>query len=112
MGEGPSKGKHSQRLVFSRVAEIPGLDNPALGSIDIFLVLDLLDANANAILGEDDILLAHALLGRLADLADAEVDLVADPSGAGEDEKEDDEREDLPGKRGRVLTRAEAGSWV
>ena len=41
--------------------QVPRVDNPALGGIDLPLVLDVLDANLQAVLGPDDVLLTHAL---------------------------------------------------
>lgn len=93
-----------QGLIFPGVSEVPGLDNPTLGGVDIFLILDLLDTDTDAVLGEDDVLLAHALRRRLLYLGEAEIDLVADPGRAGEYDEEDDERDKLAGERRAVST--------
>lgn len=82
------------RIILGR-PQIPGLDDPALRRVDVFLVLDLLDADAHAVLCEDNVLLAHALRGRLGHFGDAEVDLVADPGADADDGEDDDEGEDL-----------------
>ena len=82
-------------LLLVLAAHVPGLDDPALGGVDVLLVLDVLDADAQAVLCEDDVLLAH-LLGDVAPHADdAEVDLVADEGQAADDDEGDDEREEL-----------------
>lgn len=76
-------------------AQVPGLDEVTLGGVDLALVLDVLDADAEPVLGEDDVLLAHALGDVPLHLGDAEVDLVADPGEAGEDEDGEEEGEEL-----------------
>lgn len=50
-----------QLFLLLRLAKVPGFDNPALGLVNIFLVLHMLYTDAHAILGEDDVLLAHSL---------------------------------------------------
>lgn len=85
-------------VFFALVAEIPCLDYPALRGIDVIFVADLLDAHADAVLGEDDVLLAHALRRRLLHLGDAEVDLVAYPAADDDDDEENDKGDELPGQ--------------
>lgn len=90
-----ARGSANAPLVVRGCPQIPGLDHKALCRVDVILIADLLDAHLDAIFGEDEVLLAHALGGRFGHLADAEVDLVADP-GADADNGEDDyEGEDL-----------------
>lgn len=55
----------------------------------------MLHADLQAILGEDDVLLAHALRDVAAHLVNAEVDLVGDPGEGGENEDGEDEGEKL-----------------
>lgn len=55
----------------------------------------MFDADLEAILGEDDILLIHAGRSRGANLLPAEVDMVANPADYAENREEDDEWEDL-----------------
>ena len=86
------------RLIILCGTQIPRLDDKALCRIHVVLVLDLLDAHAQAILGEDDVLLAHALRRRLGHLADTQVDLVADPGADADDGEDDYEGEDLAGR--------------
>ncbi len=81
-------------------SHVPGLDDPALGGVDVLLLLDVLDADAEAVLGEDDVLLGHAGLGVVADLGRAEVDLVPDEGDAAEDGQEDEEGQELAGVLG------------
>lgn len=57
----------------------------------------MLDADLEAVLGEDHVLLGELLLGVGADLGRAQVDLVADEGAAAEDDEEDDEGEELAG---------------
>lgn len=61
-------------------AEVPGLDDPALRGIDIFLVLHVPDADTHAVLCEDNVLLSHALRGGVAELGGGNVDLVKNPA--------------------------------
>lgn len=84
---------------------VPGLDDPLLGGVDVSLVVDVLDADAEAVLCEDDVLLLHAVARLLLDLVGRQVDLVADPAQAADDGEEDDERKELAkgGRRGRRL---------
>lgn len=91
---------NSQLLILLCHAQIPRLDGPPLGGIDVLFVLDVLDTDAHAVLGEDDIFAAHALRGRLAHLADAEVDVVADPGANAEDGEDDDQWEELAREEG------------
>lgn len=51
------------------------------------LVVDVPDADLDAVLGEDDVARGESVLGVLADLGDADVDLVADEAGACDDEE-------------------------
>lgn len=81
---------------FLLLSQIPSLDDITLRLIDIFLVLDLLDADLDAILCEDDVFLAHALRGLFRHLGGGEVDLVEDPADAAYDGEGDDEGEELP----------------
>ena len=97
-----------QRLVLLGVAEVPRLDDPALRSVDVLFVLDVLNADAHAVLCEDDVLLAHALRGRLAELVGGEVDLVEDPADAGEDDEGDDEGEELSACEAKVSETVDA----
>lgn len=83
-------------LTDSIPAQIPSLDDPTLGFIDVVLVRGVLDANANAVLCEDDVLLAHALRGGLLDFVHGEVHLPKHPGYAGEEEKGNDEGDNLP----------------
>jgi hypothetical protein len=87
-----------RRLVRSRIAHIPGLDDHALCLVQILFVFDVLHADFDAISGEDDVLLVHALLGRRADLLGAHVDVVEDEAADANDDDEDDEGEELPVK--------------
>jgi hypothetical protein len=48
--------------IFCRIAKIPGLDNVFLSFVDDLLIVDVLDANAEAVLSEDDVLLIHLLM--------------------------------------------------
>lgn len=57
----------------------------------------MLDADADAVLCEDDVLAAHALGRGLAHLNEGEVDLVEDPAAAAEEGDGDDEGDDLAG---------------
>lgn len=66
-----------------------------MGGIDLALLFDLLDANPQAILGEDNVLLAHSFRDLTPHLGDAQINLVPDPGGGNEDGEEDDEREEL-----------------
>jgi hypothetical protein len=91
-------------------AQVPRLDDPALRAVDVVLVLDLLDADAQPVLGEDDVLLAHLLLGLRFDLAERQEDLVADPGEAREEGEGDDEGEDLAGGEG-LAWKGEGGEW-
>lgn len=70
-------------------SHIPGLDNPILRRIDVALLLDMLNADLEAVLGKDDVLLGHALVDIVPDLGDAEVDLVANEAGAAYEDEED-----------------------
>ena len=63
--------------------------------IDVLFVLDLLDADAHAVPSEDDVLLAHALRGRVADGLAGKVYVVADPGRDAKDYEDDDEGEEL-----------------
>lgn len=70
-------------------AGVPGLNNPRLGGVDIALVLDVLHADLDAVFGEDDVARGEAVLGILADLGGADVDLVAHEADTGHDEEQD-----------------------
>lgn len=61
---------NSHFLVFLGGGQIPCLDDVALRLVDIFFVLQVPDADAHAVLCEDDVLLAHALGRALADLGE------------------------------------------
>lgn len=61
----------------------------------------MLDADADAVLCEDDVLAAHALGRGFAHLGEGEVDLVEDPAAAADEGKGDNEGDDLA--RGRAL---------
>lgn len=74
---------------------VPRVDKPALGGVDLPLVLDMLKADLYAILGPDDVLLAHALRHVPAHLVGALVDMVAHKDEGSHDDEEDDEREEL-----------------
>lgn len=75
--------------------QVPRVDDPALGGIDLPLVLDMLKADLDAILGPDDVLLAHALRHVPAHLSRALVDMIAHKDEGSHDDEEDDEREKL-----------------
>lgn len=75
--------------------QVPSVDDPALGGIDLPLVLDMLKADLDAILGPDDVLLAHALRHVPAHLGGALVDMVAHEDEGSHDDEEDDERDKL-----------------
>ena len=53
------------------------------------------DADLDAVAGKDDVLLGHLRLGRVADVAGGEIDVVADPASDGDDGEEDDEGEEF-----------------
>lgn len=55
----------------------------------------MLDADAHAVLCEDDVLLGHAVARRLFDLVGGQVDLVAHKGGAAEEDEQEDEGEYL-----------------
>lgn len=76
-------------------AQIPGIDKVFLRGIDLVLMLDVLDADFNAVLGKYDMFLAHALRDGALHLVDAKIYLVANPCESGEDCEEDDEGEEL-----------------
>lgn len=78
-------------------AQVPCVDQVALCGINLALLLDVLDADPQAVFGEDDVLLAHLFRDIALYLRDAQVDLVADPGGPGGDGEEDDERNELAG---------------
>lgn len=60
----------SHLLVLLGAGQIPGLDDVALRLVDVLFVLHVPDADAHAVLCEDDVLLAHALGRALADLGE------------------------------------------
>ena len=64
--------------------------------VEVRLVLDVFDIDAQAVLGEDDVVLAHLLAGLRLDLDHGQVDLVADPGQAGQEEERDDQGQQLP----------------
>lgn len=76
-------------------AQIPSIDQIALGRIDLAFLFDLLDADPQTVLGEDDVLLAHSFRDLAPHLGHAEVDLIADPGSTSEDSQKDDEWEKL-----------------
>lgn len=86
---------YSHFLVLLGVGQIPGLDDVALRLVDVLFVLHMPDADAHAVLCEDDVLLAHALRRALADLGEGEVDLVEDPGDAADEGDGDGEGDDL-----------------
>ena len=80
-----------------RTPQLPGLDKKALGLVEVRLVPDVLDTDAQAaVLGEDDVVLVHLLAGLRLDLAHGQVDLVADPGQAGQEDECDDQGQQLP----------------
>ena len=79
-------------------AQLPRLDNPPLGFVDIALIPDGAHADAHPLFGEVDVAARHALLGGAADLDDALVDVVADDGEAAKDDGEEDEGDELPGE--------------
>lgn len=66
---------------------VPGLDDPGLRGVDVALVLDVLDADLHAVLGEDDVVRGEAVLGVGADLGRAHVHVVAHEADAGHHEE-------------------------
>lgn len=83
--------------------QFPRIHKISLRSVDLAFVLDVLDADLETVLGEDDILLAHALRDVAAHLADAEIDLVADPGKDDEDDCCEDEGKELPELGGKYM---------
>lgn len=82
-------------FVISDGACVPSLDNPRLGSIDIAFVLDMLDANFDAVLGDNDVTRGEAVLGIFANLGCSNINLVAHETDASHDQQQDDQRKDL-----------------
>jgi hypothetical protein len=82
-------------LVARPRTKVPSFDEQSLGGIDVVLVFNLLDADFQAVLGEDDVLGLHFLRGALGDLEKAKIDVVAYEGGTEEHNKEDDEGESL-----------------
>lgn len=78
-----------------RVAEVPGLDDPALGGVDVSLVLDMADTDAHAVLGEDDVLAGHLVACLPVDLIGGFPDVVADEGDATQDHQHDKQGQDL-----------------
>jgi len=56
----------------------------------------VLDANAHAVLGKDDVLGAHLLLGLRLDFEKRFVDLIANKCQPGEEDERDQKGKDLP----------------
>jgi len=82
--------------------QVPRFDKDALRLVYVVVVLDLLYAHLQAILGEDNVLLLHLLRGSIGDLHNREVDVVPDECKASQNRKEDNEREELgDGRLGR-----------
>jgi hypothetical protein len=52
-------------------AQVPGLDDPTLGGVDVALILDLLDTDLDALFCEYDVLVTHTLGRGLANFGDA-----------------------------------------
>ena len=84
-------------LVLGPGTQIPRLDQVPLRLVDIALGLDLLDANLQAVLGEDHVLGLHLVRRRMRDLRYGEIEVVCDEGCAGEDDEEDDDGEELAG---------------
>lgn len=76
-------------------AQVPSIDQIALGGVDLAFLFDLLDADPQTVLGEDDVLLAHSFRDLAPHLSDAEVDLIANPGSTSENSEKDDEWEKL-----------------
>lgn len=55
----------------------------------------MFDADLHAVFREDDVVRGEAVLGVLADLVRADVDLVTHEGDAGDDEEEDEEGDEL-----------------
>lgn len=96
------RGLRSLRLLVPELALVPGpgaqvprLDHKALCGIDVALCVDLLDANLHAVLGKDDILGLHLIVGGSGDLLHGEVEVVGEEGDAEQDDKKDDQRKEL-----------------
>jgi hypothetical protein len=68
---------------------VPRLDKSALCLIRIRLVANLLNSDLCAVFREDDVLLFHLLDAAFSELIGVEEDLIAHPSQASNDRKED-----------------------
>jgi hypothetical protein len=82
-------------LVLGPGAQVPRLDEEALGGVDVALGVDLLDADLHAVLGEDDVLGVDLVAGGGRDLLHGEVELVGEDADGDEEDEEDDEREEF-----------------
>lgn len=99
------KWRRAEELdVLLLLAKIPGFYDVALRLVDILFVLNLLDADAHTVLGENDVLLAHTLRRCLAHLGDAQVNMVEDKADTANDAESDDQGEDLPKKRRHLVS--------
>lgn len=87
-----------------RVPQVPGLDHPALCGIDILLLLNVLNADAQPIFGKDHILLGHLVSSRLFYLVHGDPDLISHKSGTCEEQEKDHKGQDL------TMSRSLAGS--
>lgn len=88
-------GVGDARVGVVAAAHVPGLDDPALGAVDVVLLLDVLDPDAHPVLGEDHVVPRHALLGVVPYLGYAEVDLVAHHGYDDRDHAHDHEGDEL-----------------
>lgn len=94
--EGVGEGLYllSLLLLLGR-GQVPGLDDVLLRAVDVLLRLDVLDADADALLGEDDVLLPHLLARLFLYLHERHVDLPANKGKPGEEDDEDAKGEEL-----------------
>jgi len=76
-------------------AEIPSLHHEALGLIHVALILDLLDAHTDALLGEDDVLGLELVVRGLSNVEEGEVEVVAYKGGPAYEYEEDHQGEEL-----------------
>ncbi len=76
-------------------AQVPRLDNKALGLIDIALVLDLLDADTDAFLGEDDVLGFELVVCCFTNAEEGDIEMVADEGGDAHEEEDKEGGEEL-----------------
>lgn len=108
LGYHPRRSSARSLLLLARLVrrQVPRVDDPALGSIDLLLTLNVLDADLETVLGPDDVLLAHALRHVAAHLGCALVDMVAHEDEAGHNYEEYDQRYKLAAKGTEVSFRA------